>query len=229
MSRTLSPAAAATILFEGDSLTRFAGRPNLDTWAWMRLTGAHYGYPEKVSDWIFCNRPDLRLNLRVGASGGSTMQDILDRFDGTTAPMRPTIVVMTVGTNDANRKIPLTDFRAQATAYCRQLQDLCGGRVLYLGGLKAAHGAGEGAAERMAFAAAYFDTMAEVCEAHGGLAVDLGTILVRKAAVLAELYKGHSIYHDGLHFSPLGNEIIAGVVLRALGLITMPGDPDWPA
>ena len=63
-------------------------------------------------------------------------------------------------------------------------------------------------------------------EAFGGLAVDLGAVLKSKAASLAKLWAGHTIYHDGTHFNMVGNEIVAGVVLRALGLMTTPGDPD---
>ncbi len=227
MHRTLPPPCASTILFEGDSLTRFQGLPSLDTWAWMRLTGAHYGYPDKVGDWIFCNRPDLNLTLRTGAVGGSILADVLSRFPTIAVAFTPAIVVMTIGYNDAARQVPLPDFREQAQEYCRRLRDLSGGKVLYLGNILPAHGAAPSAEEHAARAKPYYQAMAEVVEAHDGLAIDLGRVLVRKAATLAKLWDGHTIYHDGGHFNPVGNEIVAGVVLRALGLMATPGDPDW--
>jgi len=223
--RTLSPKAGSTILFEGDSLTRFAGKPSLDTWAWMRLMGANYGYPEKVGDWIFCNRPDLNITCHTGAMGGAILADVLERYATVTQTYKPGIVVMTIGGNDANRAVPLAEFRSQAEDYCRRLHDLCDGKVLYLGNILSAHGSNK---PREA-AKPYYRTMAEVVESHGGLAVDLGTVLVRKAEALAKLWSGHTIYHDGTHFNAVGNEIVAGVVLRALGLMVTPGDPDWPS
>jgi lysophospholipase L1-like esterase len=225
MARTLAPAPGSTLLFEGDSLTAFRVKPCLDTWAWQRLTGAHYGYPEKVGDWIFCQRPDLNLSCRIGAIGGAILADVVERFPTITAPLKPAIVVMTIGANDVNRKVPLPAFRAQAEEYCGRLRDLCGGKVLYLGNIQAAHGASDQTVACRLASQPYQNAMAAVVEAHGGLAVDLGTVLVRKAEALAKLWSGHTIYHDGGHFNPVGNEIVAGVVLRALGLMTTPGDP----
>jgi len=227
-ARILSPEPSSTILFEGDSLTRFAGKPSLDTWAWMRLTGAHYGYPEKVGDWLFCHRPDLNLSCRVGAIGGSILGDVLERFPTITETFKPGIVVMTIGSNDANRSVPLSDFRSQAEDYCQRLKNLSGGKVLYLGGLPPAL---EDKPEMIAGhhkIKPYSLAMAEVVEAHGGSTVDLGAILKSKFASLTKLWAGHTLYHDGTHFNPVGNEIVAGVVLRALGLMETPGNPDGP-
>ena len=227
--RTLSPAPSSTILFEGDSLTRFAGKPCVDTWPWMRLTGAHYGYPEKVGDWIFCQRPDLKITCHTSAVGGSILADVLERFPVVGPAFKPGIVVMTIGANDGAREVPLADFQAQAETYCNQLQDLCGGRVLYLGNMVGTRGSSPDTAQRREKASLYYQAMASVVESHGGLAVDLGAVLARKAEALGSLWAGHTIYHDGGHFNAVGNEITAGVVLRALGLMITPGDPDFPA
>ena len=224
--RTLPPAAGSTILFEGDSLTAFRSQPCLDTWAWQRLTGAHYGYPEKVGDWIFCQRPDLGLTCRNGAVGGAVMADVLARFPTVTAGVKPGIVVMTIGSNDTTREVPVEELRTQTDEYCTRLAALCGGKVLYLGPIAAAHGASPSSADKRERAKPRYAAVAETVERHGGLAVDLGAVLVRKAEALAKLWPGHSIYHDGGHFNQVGNEIVAGVVLRALGLMTTPGDPD---
>jgi len=226
MPFTLSPEPSSTLLFEGDSLTRFAGKPSLDTWAWMRMTGANYGYPEKVGDWLFCHRPDLNLSCRVGAVGGSCMVDVLERFPSVTETFKPGIVVMTIGTNDANKSIPLSDFRVQANEYCLRLRNLCGGKVLYLGNLPPVLDDVAESRSRNEKAQPYSLAMAEIVDAHGGLAIDLGAVLAKKHAHLVKLWSGHTIYHDGTHFNMVGNEIVAGVVLRALGLMLTPGDPD---
>jgi lysophospholipase L1-like esterase len=224
----LSPEPSSTILFEGDSLTRFAGKPNLDTWPWMRMTGADYGYPNKVGDWIFCHRPDLNITCRVGAVGGSILADVIERFPVATEAFKPGIVVMTIGTNDANRSVPLADFRVQAEAYCRRLRDLCGGKVLYLGNAAFARDESPEATTRREVSRPFALTMAEVVDAHGGLAVDLGAMLKNKLTGIRKLWSGHTIYHDGTHFNTVGNEIVAGIALRALGLMDTPGDPDGP-
>ena len=192
----------------------------------MRLTNSHYGYPEKVGDWIFCHRPDLQIICRTGAVGGSRLSDVLDRFSSVTEAFKPNVVVMTIGTNDANQAVPLPDFRTQADEYCRRLRDLCGGKVIYLGNVPFA--ADESAEEirKSEKARPYSVVMAEVVETYGGLGVDLGVVLKSKAASLTKMWPGHAIYHDGTHFNMVGNEIVAGVVLRALGLMTTPGDPD---
>jgi lysophospholipase L1-like esterase len=230
MARTLPPLPESTILFEGDSLTRFAGKPGIDSWPWSRMTGAASGYPDRVGDWIFCNRPDLRLTCHTGAIGGSVLGDVLERFPTITQAFRPGIVCMTIGSNDASLDVPLATFRAQAEEYCRRLRDLCGGKVLYLGNILPAHGASQQAGQRRLAARPHYQVMAEVVDAQAGLAVDLGRVLVSKGAALATLWDGHTVYHDGgSHFNAVGHEIIAGVVLRALGLMQTPGDPDFPA
>jgi len=228
MTRTLQPLPGSTILFEGDSLTAFRVPPCLDTWAWQRLSASHYGYPEKVGDWVFCQRPDLNLSCRIGAVGGSIMADVAQRCATVTEVVKPGIVVMTIGSNDAARAIPLPEFRKQVESYARRLHECCGGRILYLGNIVACPGATEGSGEKRAAAKPYYDAVSEVVTAHQGLAVDLGAVLLAKSTVLVRQYSGHTIYHDGGHFNAVGNEIIAGVVLRALGLMQTPGDPACP-
>lgn len=222
-----TPAPGSTLLFEGDSLTGFRAKPCLDTWAWQRLTGAHYGYPEKVGDWLFCQRPDLRLSCRNGAVGGSIMADVLERFPTITGALKPGLVVMTIGSNDATRDIPIDVFGEQVAEFCRQLHACSQGRVVYLGNLVSAHGASESTGKRREKAKAYYTRAAAAVSAHHGLVVDLGSVMQHKSEQLAQWWPGHSIYHDGGHFNQVGNEIVAGVVLRALGLMTTPGDPSY--
>ncbi len=216
----LVPARGSTVLFEGDSLTGFRIGPGLDTWAWQRLTNAAYGYPERVGDWIFCNRPELRLSVRLGAVGGATMGEVLGRWEAT-ASLRPAVVVLTIGTNDAGRGVSSAALGAQVDDFCTRLTDHCGGRVLYLGGLTACHGLSPEAATRRLAAVDHYAAVAAAVSANNGLVVDLGTVLARRATDLAALWAGHTIFHDGSHFNAVGNEIVAATVLQALGLMTI--------
>jgi lysophospholipase L1-like esterase len=233
---TLPVPAGSTLLFEGDSLTAFRVLPHLDTWAWSRLSGATYGYPERVGDWLFCQRPDLRLTVRCGAIAGSVISDLHERFDRLVAPIRPALVVLTIGSNDVSRGVDPGEGARQLGDYCQRLARLCSGRVLHLGGtwpLPASVAGATGAAQAAAAASAaadrerrraMFSALAAAVRGHGGVSVDLVAVLARRQAILRALYEGHTIFHDGTHFNAVGHEMVAGVVLRALGLMAMPDE-----
>lgn len=220
----LVPVRDSTILCEGDSLTAFRVKPCLDTWAWQRMTGAAYGYPERVGDWIFCNRPDLRLSVRNGAIGGSCMRDVLDRW-AATEELKPAIVVLTIGTNDFNLQVSESQMRDQMADYCNRLDLLCGGRVIYLARCRTIHGGMPCADERERAAIGHAAAASAAVRAAHGLVVDLDQVLERRASELAALWEGHTIFHDGIHFNAVGSEIVASVVLQALGLMIVPGAP----
>lgn len=218
---TFDPAPGSTILFEGDSLTNFRGGPTLDTWAWCRLTGAHYGYPERVGDWIFCQRPDLNLQVRNGAIGGAVMTDVLGRFEQNVAALKPALVVLTIGTNDTSRGIAPQAVAEAMGTYCSRLSATCGGRVIHLGGCRPLEPGQD--PERRERTQAVMTAVAQTVRAHGGMSLDVMSIIARQQAVLQKLWSGHSLFHDGTHFNPVGHEIMAGIVLRALGLMALPG------
>lgn len=227
MIKTLTPPPKSTLLFEGDSMTSLRLRPCLDTWAWQRLTNAHINYAEKVGDWIFCNRPDLGLSVRNAAVAGDTMTQVLQRFPSVVEALKPAIVVMTIGSNDAAQKIPLEPFRSQMREYCSKLSAFCGGKVLYLGERQLCPGSPPSEEKNLAVARPYCDAAFAEVEAHGGLAIDYSAILCHKEEALKRLYKDHTVFHDGIHLNAVGAEIVAGIVLRALGLMTTPGDPSF--
>jgi lysophospholipase L1-like esterase len=221
---TLSLPAGSTLLFEGDSITAFRVAPLLDTWAWMRLSGAHYGYPERVGDWLFCQRPQLRLQVRDGAIAGSASPDLLARFDAHVAPLRPAVVVMTMGPNDVSRSIAPEQSARAIGEFAARLDRLCGGRVLHLGGAFSPQDTPSVDAERHQRLLATWRAVRGAVAASGGMALDAYGVLARRHAVLRELYQGHSIFHDGTHLNAVGHEIMAGIVLRALGFMEVPGE-----
>ena len=222
--RTITPAAGATLLFEGDSMTNFRSAPTLDTWAWCRLTGAHYGYPERVGDWVFCQRPELAWAVRNGAIAGAVMSEVLARFEQNVVPLKPALVVLTIGSNDAARGVDPAAVAASMATYCTRWAATSGGTVIHLGGVRPAD-AGQDPALR-ARTQAIMTAVAATVRAHGGMSLDVQSILYRQRAVLQKLWSGHTVFHDGTHFNPVGAEIMAGIVLRALGLIALPGVPE---
>ncbi len=221
---TLSLTAGATLLFEGDSITAFRVGPLLDTWAWMRLSGAHYGYPERVGDWLFCQRPGLRIQVRNGAIAGSASPDMLARFDAHVAPLKPSVVVMTMGPNDVSRGIAPEESARSIAEFAARLRRLCGGRVLHLGGAFSPADTPSVDAERHQRLLATWSAVRTAVADSGGISLDAYGVLARRHAALRELYSGHTIFHDGTHLNAVGHEVMAGVVLRALGLMQVPGE-----
>jgi len=223
MTTVLTPLPGSTILFEGDSLTGFRLRDPVDSWPWIRLTNAMTGYPERVGDWLFCNRPDLKITCRLGAIGGSFMSDLLNRWNQVEL-LKPAIVVMTIGSNDSTVGIDLEVFRGQIADYCARLSSLCGGRVMFLGNPTCSSASEESGTSRKK-ASEHYRVAAEEVMKTGGLALDIGAVLDAKQKELTEMAAIHTVFHDGGHFNAVGHEIIAGIVLRGLGLMEMPGDP----
>lgn len=215
--------AGATVLFEGDSITGFRGAPHFDTWAWQRLSHAHYGYPERVGDWLFCQRPELRLSVRNGAIAGSVMAEVLERFERMVAPLTPAVVVLTMGSNDTARGLEPAAVGAAMARFCERLAQLCRGRVLHLGGVHRGYDAAHQERARPVQQA-----LAAAVRAAGGESVDAMQVLDQRQRVLRALYDGHTVYHDGVHVNAVGAEILAGITLRALGLLEVPGAEPLP-
>src|SRR5512146_2150541 len=110
-----------TVVFEGDSLTSRRTPPCLDDWPYLRLSNWQRTYAEEVAEWLFCNRPDLRLTFHTAAVGGSSCVELRERYEQRVKPLRPAWVILTLGGNDSARKVPLGEFRRTLDEYCRQL------------------------------------------------------------------------------------------------------------
>jgi lysophospholipase L1-like esterase len=179
-----------------------------------------------VGEWLLCQRPDLRLTIRNGAVCFSLAEQMLARFDQHVAPLRPGLVVLTIGVNDALRGIAPETIAHTMSEYCYRLRSLCGGRVIYLGGRWWRRIADAEAPAREECCAALAAAVARVVREHGGLALDAPAVLAHRLCALKALWPGHTIFHDDIHFNPVGHEILAGIVLRALGLLELPGDEE---
>jgi lysophospholipase L1-like esterase len=199
--------AGSVIAFEGDSLTNRRMRPTLDTWPYLRLMGWEGNWGDQVAEHLFCWRPELRLKFHNAAVGGSICQDLVERFDQFVAPHRPKLVFVTTGNNDAARKIPLRDFTASATRYCRMVGAI-GGRVAFLGGFLPPQG--RDARPR------YYSALKGVARAEGGWYLDAGGTLRDTWRELERQWEGHTVYGDGGHFNAVGNLVVTGAVLKWL-------------
>lgn len=206
------------ILFDGDSLTSRRRPGSMDRWPFLDLMNWRDTYADDIERLLFCLRPDLRLSFRNVGIGGQSCRELAERLDTQVVPYRPNWVIMTIGGNDVARGIPLAEFKRTMDTYAARVRKEWGGRVVFVGGFKACPGAPEGGKDRYTKRAAYYRAERDIARKHGGLFVDAGTPLQKKARELYKQSPAHTVYSDGGHFNPVGNLIIAAEALRALGV-----------
>lgn len=208
-----------TIAFDGDSLTALRSGPALDQWPWLRLSNNHRSWADHFAELLFAWRPELDLTFRTVAVGGSSCTDVIERFDAMLAKIRPDWVLLTLGSNDARRGVPLADFEAALRDYAGRI-GAWGGRVVFLYNIQACPGASEANLAKADLRSPYDAVEEKLARELGHVQVlDVGTPLKSKAEELHQQYTGHSVYSDGTHFSNLGALILAGEVLKACGVV----------
>jgi acyl-CoA thioesterase-1 len=102
------------ILFFGDSLTYLAGKEEPKKFVTK-------GYVRIVHETLDKSHKDLGLGVYWVATGGHTVPDLLKRLDKDVLPMKPTIVVIQIGCNDA-RRLPKETFKASLEKLIDRLQ-----------------------------------------------------------------------------------------------------------
>lgn len=204
------------ILFEGDSLSAGLGNN------YGRLEGWDRAWSHVVDTWLFIHRPDLDLECRNLAVGGSSAQTLLRRVEAAVA-FRPAVALLTIGTNDAIMGVPVETFAHDFAAWCDRLR--AGGcrRIIHVGGFPPCPHADAETIGILARCPPYWAAARQVVEARGGLAVDVAPYLLPRARSLDRRWQHHTVYSHGVHYNALGNELIAGAVLTALGLMSVPG------
>lgn len=63
----------------------------------------------------------------------------------------------------------------------------------------------------------YYEATRRVIRASGGLTPPIGCAMLRQAEALFSLSSYHTFYADNTHLNALGHQVLASVVLRALG------------
>lgn len=209
------------IVFEGDSLTRRSMGPSADNWPFLRMNNWHHSYAEILEEWLFANLPHLRIKCRHAAIGGSTTEELLARYEKHVKPHRPSWIILTIGTNDYSRGIPLEQFSNSLKSYILQAQKDSGARFLYAGGFEIMPGLPDGDKPRITAAQTYYHTARAIIREHGGLAPEIGRALREKAETHYASSTYHSYYSDGSHLNALGNHALAGLLLQALGAYSL--------
>lgn len=208
-----------SIVFEGDSLTSRKTPPAMDTWPYLRLNNWHITYPDRVSEWLFCNCPELQLRFTTSAVGGSTIRNVLSRYPTAIKPAKPNWLIMTLGSNDLTQQIPLEEFGGKFEELCRQLKADSGGRVVWV--CARPTGTEDPTSNRIP-RSAYYKTIREILARYDGIAIDAAAVLAQKEAALKQSWSEHTVCTgaDG-HLNLIAAEIISTLVLQALGVITV--------
>ncbi len=203
------------ILFEGDSLTDGLSNNYGRMEAWDR-TWAH-----RTDEWLFAHRPDLELECRNLAVGGSSARTLLSRVELAVA-YKPSVVLLTIGTNDAIMQVPIATFAEQFAAWCDRLRAAGCRRIIHVGGFPPCPNVDGETRSILARCGAYWMAARQVVETSGGLAIDVAPYLLPRVTALDQRWKHHTVYSSGVHYNALGNELIAGAVLTSLGLMAVP-------
>ena len=207
------------IVFEGDSLTNRRGGPSLDTWPFLRLMRWNGSWADQAAELLFAWRPELELRFHNAAVGGSSCRELTERLERSVLPHKPDWVFLTLGANDAARGIPVKEFEQTLSAYARRLKEACGARLGFVSGFHPIPRKLESGIESKMKVPPYYRKLQAVAARHNGLYLNVGRRLYEKAAVLRKQSTHHTIFSDGSHFNELGDLIIAGEVLRELGVI----------
>ena len=209
-----------SVVFEGDSMTRRSMMPSSDNWPLLRMNNWHRSYAELVEEWIFAHRPDLNIKCRHAAIGGSAVTDLHARYETQVKPQRPGWIIFTIGSNDCARGCSPADFESGLARYIEAAQRDSGARFLYAGDFEPMPGLAEESREHVARAKPYFEIARRLVIGSGGLAPGIGAALRAKAELHFAQSNFHSYYGDGVHLGALGNHVLAGLVLEALGVFT---------
>ena len=198
------------VLFEGDSLTD--GLKN----NYGRQMGWDKTWAHRVDEWLFTQRPELNLECKNLAVGGSSTRTLPERTKAD-ASFKPTVVFLTMGTNDAIIGIPLEEFRRNLDTWCAAMKDAGTREIVLVGGFTACPNADNETRAILEKCVPYWQAGREVVESHGGRYLDAGPYMLARATALDKRWKHHAVYSHGVHYNALGNELIAGAVLTQLG------------
>ncbi len=206
-----------TVAFDGDSLTSRAG-PDRHGWSYARINNWDTTWADVVEDWFFCNRPQLRLRFRNTAIGGSTITDLLARYDRTLKTIKPNWVLFTTGSNDV-RRLSREVYERNLETYLKKLKTDFGARAVIVDMFHPElWPADEGLTpQRADFMAAATKILAR----YDGVYVRVGEALFANSQAIKQQWVGHTVMADGGHLNAVGAQMVATQVLQALGAITI--------
>ena len=205
------------IVFEGDSLSNRLMGVNKSDWPYLRMMNWNDSWTNTFEELAFSWMPELNLKFSNAAVGGSTIKNMLERFELHVEALKPKWIIVTVGHNDANM-LECDEFAKLAEDYLNAVGEKTDAKVVFLiNVVETPTGPGEKVYyEKIA---KNYETLQKLASETGNFCLDIGKGLFEKIRILKDQYEGHTIYGDGLHFNKLGNTIVAGEVLKAFGVV----------
>ncbi|MEI6132233.1 MAG: SGNH/GDSL hydrolase family protein [Bacillota bacterium] len=205
------------IVFEGDSLTRRDMSVNLDDWPFLRMMNWDDTWVNTVQELLFSWHPELELKFHTAAVGGSHIGNLLERLDANVLAFKPDWIIITVGNNDTNI-FSVEEFAVKLREYVSLVASKSKAKILFLGGFKKAK-TFVGEENFFTSSVAYHEILEIIALESGNYFLDIGRFIVEKSETLFSQSDAHTVYGDGVHFNKLGNNIIAGEVLKVFGYV----------
>jgi lysophospholipase L1-like esterase len=206
-----------TIAFEGDSLTSRSGEER-HSWSYLRLNGWDNTWPNVIEDWYFCNKPQMELKFRNAGIGGSTVEELLARYDRTIAKIKPNWVFLTTGGNDA-RRLTLEAYEKGLETYARKLRDDFKARIIIVDMYDKTLWNAD--AEEDAKRQLFMTSARRIIAKYNGLYVDVSDALVANATAIKKGWDGNTVMSDGGHLNAVGGQMVGTQVLQAIGALTI--------
>ena len=190
-----------SIAFMGDSLTYLGNlhKPN--------------GYVNLVIEGL--KSAGVNATSIPAGIGGNTTRDMLARLDRDVISKKPTWMTLNSGINDSPR-MELEEFSANLAKIVDQAT-AAGIKVILI---TTTIGSGENLeSTEVAKRATFAEAFRKLGKERGLIVVDMNTVMARELTERKkEGVKGLLLTYDGTHLNGLGNQIMAGEVLRGMGV-----------
>lgn len=147
--------------------------------------------------------------------GGNCVRDLCSRFARDCAPLRPDLVFIQIGDNDAGLELPLDEYREKLTWLCRQIKAFGGLPVLQTIYWPQIHNFSAYYQEHLAD---YFRINREVAEAEEIPFIDLITRRFRAYYEADPVQYARAVMRDNDHVNGVGNAVWGCLLTEALGL-----------
>ena len=174
-------------------------------------------------DAVFARQyPDLKIPPIINAGiGGQKAEDLIARFDKDVIQKKPALVTIDIGINDVWHRVKephsdevLKNYRANVTKMVEAAQ-AAGIQVLLCTPTIIEENVNSEGNKRLSM---YCDTVRQIAAEKNCLLADLHGLFVQALAVKPADAQGNVITGDGVHMNPTGDWLMAGGILKALGV-----------
>jgi lysophospholipase L1-like esterase len=187
------------------------------------LSYAHNGRHNWVG-WLYIHlRHEIGSHVTVTnlGIGGETVINLLDRIERDVKPYQPELVIVTIGGNDANHEMPVTEYAERLRKICALIIQYKAIPVLQTYYCPVYHQSPDSFQS-------FFEGYMQV---NRQLSQELRVPLIDQYAFFEPFYRAEpdeyeKLMRDWLHLNHLGNLVMAQVVSRTFGLPSIPVPDD---